>query len=90
MNFPQQMEPFDTNIIYFIDLNRCQRHFSLFLTGIRRHLFPLSTKNKKITKINFEMFTKFDFCILIFLFEMFNYLNLLMSIIKKIFLKILF
>jgi len=34
INSSHQMEPFDTNIVRFGDLNRCQRHFSLSTAGI--------------------------------------------------------
>jgi hypothetical protein len=51
MNSPHQMKQFDTNIVCFDDLNRCQRYFSLFITEIRGPLSLYSLnqwlKNKK-------------------------------------------
>jgi hypothetical protein len=47
------MKHFDTNIIHFSSLNRCQRHVYLFIAGIRQSLYflflnqrPNNNKNK--------------------------------------------
>jgi len=55
MNFHNQMKYFDTNIIHFSSLNRCQRHVFLFIAGIWQPLFlsPFLIRGQKITKINF-------------------------------------
>jgi hypothetical protein len=47
------MEQFDTIIVYFGGLNRCQWHVSLSTTGIWLSLSPLLTKDKKMIKIKF-------------------------------------
>ena len=46
MKSSHQMELFDTNIVHFGSLNRCQRHFSLSTIGIR----PLSLLSQPGTK----------------------------------------
>jgi hypothetical protein len=55
MNSHNQMKYFDTNIIHFSSLNRCQRHVFLFTAGIRQplSLSPFLIRDQKITKINF-------------------------------------
>ena len=47
MKSSHQMELFDTNIVHFGSLNRCQRHFSLSTIGIRQ---PLSLFSQPGTK----------------------------------------
>jgi len=42
MNSPNQMEPFNKNIIRFGGLIWCQQHFSLFTARIQRALFFVS------------------------------------------------
>jgi hypothetical protein len=45
MNFSHQMEPFDTNIVYFGVLNRCQQYFFLSLLPESGDLFLSSLNN---------------------------------------------
>jgi hypothetical protein len=61
MNFPYQMEPFETNIYHFGGLNRCRQYFSLSTTIIRLPLSILSQLwTKNITKMNFCTKIKFE------------------------------
>ena len=57
INSPLQIEPFDTNIIRFCDLNRFQRFFFLFIIKIQR-LFSLVSQTRNTKKNNF--FTKIE------------------------------
>jgi hypothetical protein len=54
MNFSYQMQQFNTNIIYFGDLDQCEWYISLSIAGILRSLsLSSSTRNKKYNKNNF-------------------------------------
>jgi hypothetical protein len=61
MNSHNQMKHFDTNIIHFSSLNRCQRHVSLFTAGIRQPLSfsflnqgPKNNENKLLYQTKIE------------------------------------
>ena len=61
INSPLQIEPFDTNIIRFCDLNRLQWYFFFFITEIQRLFSPVSQtrntkKNSFFTKIELEKY----------------------------------